>query len=61
MITDLNTATNAELKAECERLENEYKKLQIEVSDGLKQLYEYSKRYVNIKKILNKREGKTND
>lgn len=60
-----NLASNAQLKEECERLENEFSKKQQKMKDAVKEiddlnesLKELSRQYVDIKNILNKREGK---
>lgn len=58
-------ASNAQLKEECERLENEFSENQKKMKDAIKEiddvnerLKELSRQYVAVKKILNKREGK---
>ncbi len=63
-----NIASNSQLKEECERLENEFTEKQALLKEGLEKieelnayLTELSKHYVEVKQILNKREGKTND
>ena len=60
-----NLASNAQLKEECERLENEFSEKQQKMKDAVKEiddlnesLKELSRQYVDIKNILNKREGK---
>lgn len=58
MNLNINTATNAELKKEAERLKEEYKKIQQEVIEKWKILYTLSEDYSKITQMLNKREGK---
>lgn len=60
-----NLVSNAQLKEECERLENEFADKQKELKETVNQidllnneLLEMSKTYNDIKLILNKREGK---
>lgn len=60
-----NLASNAQLKEECERLESEFSEKQQKMKDAVKEiddlnesLKELSRQYVDIKNILNKREGK---
>lgn len=60
-----NLASNVQLKEECERLESEFSEKQQKMKDAVKEiddlnesLKELSRQYVDIKNILNKREGK---
>lgn len=60
-----NLASNSQLKEECERLEKEFSTLQTELKEYVNKidslntnLVEMSKKYREIKEILNKREGK---
>lgn len=66
--TNWNLISNKELKEECERLEKEFVEKQEIMKDLVSKieeldtnLTELSKNYVEIKKILNKREGKNDD
>lgn len=58
---NMNTASNSELKQECERLDSEYKVLQSEASEKLKRMMELSEQYTKIKELLDKREGRKNN
>ncbi len=58
-------ASNKQLKEECERLEIEFKEKQNELGKYVSKIDEFnetlsklSQQYVDLKKILNKREGK---
>lgn len=58
-------ASNSQLKEECERLEKEFNETQEELKTYVAKIEEFnetltklSKQYVNLKNILNKREGK---
>jgi len=60
-----NLASNAQLKEECERLEKEFAQNQEELGKIVSKIDEYnvvltdlSKQYIQVKEILNKREGK---
>lgn len=60
-----NLASNSQLKEECERLEKEFSTLQTELKEYVNKidslntnLVDMSKKYREIKEILNKREGK---
>jgi chromosome segregation ATPase len=60
-----NLASNSQLKKECERLEKEFSTLQTELKEYVNKidslntnLVDMSKKYREIKEILNKREGK---
>lgn len=57
----MNTASNAELRRECERLETEYKSLQSEVIAKWKYMYGLSEQYNKIRELLDKREGRTHN
>lgn len=60
-----NMASNSQLKEECERLEKEFNENQALLKEGVEKIGELnaylkqiSQQYVEIKQILNKREGK---
>ena len=60
-----NLASNSQLKEECGRLEKEFSTLQTELKEYVNKidslnanLVDMSKKYREIKEILNKREGK---
>jgi wobble nucleotide-excising tRNase len=60
-----NLASNAQLKEECERLEKEFGEKQKELGGLVSKIDEFneilfnmSKKYRELKEILNKREGK---
>jgi uncharacterized membrane-anchored protein YhcB (DUF1043 family) len=55
---NINTATNAELKDECTKLEKAYKEIQQDVAEKAKIMIELSEDYNKIKAVLDKREGK---
>lgn len=55
-----NLASNTQLKEECDRLEKEFKEKQKLMENTHKQMVELSKQYVEVKKILDKRQGKRN-
>ena len=64
--TNWNLASNSQLKEECERLEKIFKEKQDNIKEFVgkidsinSKLVELSKKYLEIKDILNKREGKT--
>lgn len=63
---DWNIASNSELKEECKRLENDFLEKQQEIKKCVerveelnKEMNELSATYIEVKNILNKREGKT--
>lgn len=65
--TNWNMASNTQLKEECERLENEYKDKQQIMEETCKkaealhkEMVELSQHYVEVKNILDKRQGKKN-
>lgn len=60
MSFNINTATNAELRNECDRLQKKYTTLQQDVIEKWKKMYELSEEYTKIKTLLDKREGKAN-
>lgn len=60
MSFNIQTATNAELKAECERLKAEYTQFQTTATDAFQKMYELSDQYIKIKELLDKREGRIN-
>ena len=61
-----NMASNSQLKEECERLEKDFSEKQELLREGMEKieelnnyLIELSREYNEVKKILNKREGRT--
>lgn len=60
MSFNIQTATNAELKSESERLKVEYAEYQKTATDALQKMFELSEQYVKINELLNKREGRIN-
>lgn len=60
MSFNIQTATNAELKEECERLKAEYTHFQTMATDAFEKMYELSDQYIKIKELLDKREGRIN-
>lgn len=60
MSFNIQTATNAELKSESERLKAEYAEYQKTATDALQKMFELSEQYVKINELLDKREGRIN-
>ena len=58
MIEDLNTATNAELEEEITKLSENFEKTKAEIYNKYVLLQHISEQYEEIKKVIDKRNGK---
>lgn len=61
MLENLNTATNAELEQEMSQLYEKFENVKAEIFNKYMTLQNLSQKYEEIKKIIDKRKGKTND
>lgn len=55
-----NLASNSQLQEECEHLQSEYSQKQILMKQTYEEMHLLSEQYVQIKSILEKRQGKNN-
>lgn len=55
-----NLASNTQLQEECKRLQSDYTQKQLLMKQTYEEMHSLSEQYINIKSILEKRQGKNN-